>query len=201
MMRERREGSSRRFNRLATLAAGYLLVSGCTTTHEVQSHPSSTTATVIKKSVQLTVSFDNLGCDHPCVLPIYKRPHNTEKTRGNVLNVFPSMPDGYAWPNEKPGENKVIVVCQVIGQLLHDGAGNASDVWDVVEMSTDSWRQNAANTQAVRELRDGSAVFGHQGTRIYGYVADMWVGNEGAQEDLLPCTTTQDPQQHPAVQP
>lgn len=193
----------RRTRALGVLSGLVVVLSGCSGGSGGETAgPTAETGAPVQLQPDLSHLRD--GCHHPCSLSIYESPARSQLDAGD-----PQYREGYVndpanepgantpWPHEAGSglpADALTIVCQVRGEELHDSDGNSSFVWDVAKVPADKLnaiaaQQAASATPPFGVEKDGAG----QVTSIYGFAADIWLGNQGVRPELPACSAVQNP--------
>jgi hypothetical protein len=113
------------------------------------------------------------GCGRPCWLPIYAHPSidpGKSVTAGwpcEFYDVASISTGPFCASHTSPKGDRIRVISQTHGQMIHDQRPAFSDIWDKVVVPKNRITQNLGLTPAPH------------GTGYYAWAADLWLGNTG----------------------
>jgi hypothetical protein len=140
--------------------------------------------------------YEDQGCGRPCWLPLYQQPteasadvtqgwpceyYQQDQTSSSPTCVNPPAGRTAAEmvnPADKNSGDRVLVVCQVMGEVIRDDGGQTSPYWDMVAVPRS-------------EISPDSTALGHldQVPHMPGYYEaygpDIWLGNTKGHD--IPC--------------
>jgi hypothetical protein len=141
--------------------------------------------------------YEDQACGRPCWLPLYQLPTETsmDVTQGwpceyyqqNQTSSSPTCvnpptgrtPDEMANPADKNSGDRVLVICQVEGEVIRDDAGQISRYWDLVAVPRS---RISLDSIALGHLDQVPGMPGY----YEAYGPDIWLGNTGRHD--IPCS-------------